>query len=442
MNNSIAQNHSLFSLLGFAFPNMLMMLVLSLYTIVDGTFVSRYVGTTALSAVNMVYPTSSVQMAVAIMIATGGNAIMARQMGENKYDKARENFSFLILTELAIGILIAVFGNLFIDNIVFALGATEQQFNLCKTYAGILFKFAPCFFLQTAFQTFFVTAGKPTVGLTVTIISGVINIFLDYVFIVPLQMGIAGAAIATGIGYSFAAVVGLFYFTFVRKNHLHFVKPKAEQKLLRRTCANGSSEMVTNLANAVTTFLFNYMILKFYGEDGVAAITIILYLQYVFTALIFGFSNGIAPIISFKYGEQNETQLKKLFQYGIVIVLFCSAIMFGISQLFIGNVLTVFTTAESNVYQIALYGFRIYAIAFLFAGFNIFASAWFTALSNGKISAIISLTRTFLFLAGAIVLLPIVLKALGVWLAVPCAEILGILVSIYCLRKYKSQYHY
>lgn len=442
MNNALAKNYSLTSLLAFAFPNMLMMLCLSLYTIVDGTFISRYVGTTALSAANIVYPAASIGMAIAIMIATGGNAIIARLMGENKYQEARASFSFLILVEITISILLAIFSNLFIDNIISVLGATPQQFPLCRTYASIIFSFAPCYFLQTAFQTFFVTAGKPVIGLAVTMISGITNVVLDYLFIVPLQMGIAGAAIATGIGYSFSALVGLTYFTFVRNRHLYFVKPHAEQKLLLHTCTNGSSEMVTNLANSVTTFLFNYTFLKFYGEDGVAAITIILYFQFIFTALFFGFSNGIAPIVSFKYGEQNYIQLKKLFKNVLIIITVCAILMVILSQAVIGNILEVFTPAESRVYQIALQGFHIYSIAFLFMGISILASAWFTALSNGKVSAIISFTRTFLVLVGAILILPAFMGELGAWLAVPCAEIIGILISVYCLKKYKNFYHY
>lgn len=315
MNNPLGKNYSLLSLFAFALPNMIMMIFLSLYTIVDGAFVSRFVGTTALSAVNMVYPAASVIMAIGIMIATG-------------------------------------------------------------------------------------------------------------------------------IGYSLSAVVGLIYFGFFRKKYLYFVKPKSEEKLLIRTCANGSSEMVTNLANAVTTFLFNYIFLKYYGEDGVAAITIVLYLEFVFTAIFFGYSNGIAPIVSFKYGQKNIAQLKKIFKSSLIIVVAFGFLGFVFSRIVISDILMIFTPYKNNVYYISLYGFRRYAFALLFMGMNIFASAWFTALSNGKVSAIISFARTFLFLAGTILVLPAIVGAVGCWLAVPCAEVLGIVVSIYYLKKLKKDYNY
>lgn len=442
MNNSLAKNYNLFSLIMFALPNMIMMLFLSMYTIVDGTFVSKFVGTTALSSVNMVYPMISLEMAIGIMIATGGSAIIARKMGEKREQEAKEIFTFLITVEILIGILIAVLGNIFINQIIRFLGATSSQFELCKDYAVILFAFAPCFLLQTAFQIFFVTAGKPLFGLIVTLISGITNIVLDYVFIVTLNMGIAGAALATGIGYTITAVVGIFYFIRKKNKNLYFVKPKLNKTVLLNTCINGSSEMVTNLANAVTTFLFNYTFLKYFGEDGVASITIVLYFEFVFTALFFGYSNGIAPIISFKYGEKNIVQLKKLMNSSLIFVSFCSITAFIVSKLIIGNILTIFTSVDSNVYQITISGFKYYLAAFLFMGISIFTSAWFTALSNGKVSAIVSFTRTFIFLVGAIVILPYFLGKTGVWLAVPCAEILGIFISIFYLVKYKKEYQY
>lgn len=285
MNNALAKKFTFASLLLFAMPNIIMMISLSMYIIIDGMFISRLIGTTALSAVNMFYPAICFEMAIAIMIATGGSAIVARKMGEGNQKEAQNNLSLLIVVELVIGVFIAIFGNVFTTNIVSFLGASATQAPLSITYAKILFAFAPAFFLQTAFQTFFVTAGKPTLGLIVTIVAGVTNIVLDYIFMALLNMGVAGAAIATGIGYCIPAIVGIFFFLTARNNALHFVRPKFDGKVLLQSCTNGSSEMVTNLANAATTFLFNYTLLQFYGENGVASITIILYFQYIFTAL-------------------------------------------------------------------------------------------------------------------------------------------------------------
>lgn len=438
MDHVLAKKYNLVSLLSFAVPNVIMMISLSMYIIVDGMFISRILGTKALSAANMVYPAISFEMAAAIMIATGGSAIVARKMGEGKTEEARINLSFLIVIEILLGIVIAVVGNVFTEKIIMFLGASSIQKPLCIAYAQILFSFAPAFFLQTAFQTFLVTAGKPILGLVVTILAGVSNIVLDYVFMSLFHMGIEGAAIATGIGYCIPAIIGLLYFFFTKKNSLHFVKPKADWNVLLHSCTNGSSEMVTNLANAVTTFLFNYTFLQYYGENGVAFITIILYFQYIFTALYFGYSNGIAPIISFKYGNGDRKQLQDIFKNSLLFLIGSSLIANVLIHLTISETLTIFTSAGSEVFHITMHGFSFYSLAFLIMGLSIFSSAMFTAFSDGKTSAIISFSRTFVFIVGAIVILPNMLGEVGAWLAVPVAEFLGILISIFYLIRKKS----
>lgn len=438
MDYSLAKKYSLKSLLLFAIPNVVMMISLSMYIIVDGMFISRLLGTTALSAANMVYPAICFEMAIAIMIATGGSAIVARKLGEGNAKTARENLSLLIVTEVLLGIAIAVIGNLFMEEIISFLGANEVQFDMCVKYARVLFTFAPAFFLQTAFQTFFVTAGKPTLGLIVTLMAGIANIVFDYLFMAVFHMGITGAAIATGIGYCIPAIAGLIFFVTAKDNPLHFVKPEMNWQVILQSCTNGSSEMVTNLANAATTFLFNYTFLKYYGEDGVAAITIILYFQYIFTALYFGYSNGIAPVISFKYGRRDNMQLQSIFRNSILFLAVSAVGANVLIRLVVRQVLMIFTMADSNVYKITLYGFSWYSIAFLIMGFGVFASALFTAFSDGKTSAIISFSRTFIFIIGAILILPMVLGEWGVWLAVPLAEGLGLIVTvIYLVRKRK-----
>lgn len=442
MNQTFHKKYNLGSLFLFAIPNVIMMITLSLYIIIDGMFISRILGTTALSAANMVYPVICFEMALAIMIATGASAIIARKLGEGKQQEARENLTFLILVELACGIVVAAAGNLFLEQIITISGASSLQFPLCLTYAGILFAFAPAFFLQTAFQTFFVTAGKPALGLAVTLSAGISNIFLDYLFMGLFDMGIAGAAIATGIGYCIPAAAGIVFFLCNRHNPLHFVKPRADWKVLLHSCANGSSEMVTNLANAVTTFLFNYSFLQYYGEDGVAAITIVLYFQYIFTALFFGYSNGIAPIISFKYGCGDRQQLKKIFRSSLLFLLVSAVSATILVRLSIGWAVTIFTPADSAVYAITVSGFSIYSIGFLVMGPGIFASALFTAFSDGRASALISFSRTFLFVTGSILLLPLLFQETGLWAAVPAAEALGAVVAAVLLIAGRKKYSY
>lgn len=442
MDNTLSKKFTFTSLLSFAIPNIIMMISLSMYIIIDGMFVSRLIGTTALSAVNMFYPAICFEMAIAIMIATGGSAIVARKMGEGKQKEAQNNLSFLIVIELLFGIFFAIIGNLFASNIISFLGASSTQAPLSITYAKIIFTFAPAFFLQTAFQTFFVTAGKPTLGLIVTILAGVTNIVLDYIFMAPLNMGVAGAAIATGIGYCIPAVVGIVFFLTAKNNSLHFVRPKFDSRVMLQSCTNGSSEMVTNLANAATTFLFNYTLLQFYGEDGVASITIILYFQYIFTALYFGYANGIAPILSYKYGNDDKMQLKSIFKSSILFLIISSIVANIFIHITITRALTIFTPANSDVYNIALYGFNIYSLAFIIMGLGVFSSSMFTAFSDGKTSAVISFSRTFIFIVIAVLFFPILFGEIGVWIAVPIAEVLGFIVALFYLVTQKRKFSY
>lgn len=441
MDHTLAKQFTFASLLSFAVPNVIMMVSLSMYIIVDGIFIARLLGTTALSAANMVYPAISFEMAAAIMIATGGSAIIARKLGEGKLREAQQNMSFLISIEIFIGIGVAVLGTLFVEEIVVLLGASPLQAQPCVTYARILFAFAPAFFLQTSFQTFLVTAGKPTLGLILTLAAGAVNILLDYFFMAVLDMGIAGAATATGLGYCIPALSGLFFFCTAKSSPLHFVKPWFDAKVLLRSCTNGSSEMVTNLANAATTFLFNYTFLQFYGEDGVASITIILYFQYIFTALYFGYSNGIAPIISYKYGNRDQRQLQEIFKSSILFLIISTALSNVLIHLTVSKSLVIFTSPDSRVFDITLHGFSLYSLAFIIMGLGIFASAMFTAFSDGKTSAVISFSRTFVFIVGAILILPNVLGEIGIWIAVPVAEALGLIVACFFLIR-KRHYGY
>lgn len=442
MDNTLAKQFQFGSLIRFALPNTVMMLFMSLYIIVDGMFVSRFVGTSALAAVNIVYPAWSILLAIAIMIATGGSAIIARRLGEGDEEEARTNLSFLVLTEVCLGVAVILIGNLFLDQIVTVLGAESAQFEMCKIYARVLFFFAPTFALQTGFETFFVTAGKPSIGLAVVVGAGITNMVLDYLFIVPLDMGIMGAALATGIGTCIPAAAGLIFFFRKGKKVLYFVKPRFHAKVLLKTCTNGSSEMVTNLANAVTTFLFNYTFLKYFGENGVASITIVLYVQYVFTALYFGYSNGIAPVISFKFGQGDVKQLKQIFKHSVWLISLGSVAAYLLSRLLGGFAVAVFAPRGSAVYNMAVEGMQIFSLAFLLMGISIFASALFTAFSDGFSSATISFARTFIFLAGSILLLPRVIGAKGVWAAVPVAEICGVIVTMIFLVWKRKKYQY
>lgn len=441
MNHAIAREFHFFSLLKFSLPTIIMMIFMSLYTIVDGIFISRFVGTDALSATNIVYPVVNIMIGLAVMLATGGSAIVARQMGEGRLVEAKQNFSFVVLTGVAVGIVISAVSIIFLEPICYALGSSEKLIGYCKDYLGIMMLFAPVSILQMLFNTFFVTAGKPALGLTLTVFAGLFNAVFDYVLIVPAQMGIKGAAYATAIGYCIPAVFGLAYF-FFSKNPLRFCLPKFRGKILVQSCLNGSSEMVTNLSSGIITFLFNIIMMRYLGENGVAAITIVLYGQFLLTALFLGFSMGVAPVFSYNYGSQNHAQMKRLFKICMWFVSVCSLLVFACSILFASPLVSVFSPAGTPVYDIAVNGFVLFSFSYLFAGVNMFSSALFTALSNGFVSAAISFLRTFVFIVLGIFILPLVLEVNGVWLAVPFAELLTLAVSCYFLKKKSSVYHY
>lgn len=429
MGNRLDRDFGFFSLLRFALPSMIMMVFMSLYTIVDGMFVSRFVGEDALAALNIVYPAVSLMMAVGIMLATGGSAIVARRMGAGEEQYAREGFSMLTVVSVLAGVCFFLLGLLAAEPISRLLGADEALLGYCVPYLRIFMLFGPTYMLQLLYQSFFVTAGRPGLGLGLTIAAGLTNMVLDYVFIVPLDMGVSGAALATVLGFSIPAVVGTLFFALNRQG-LHFVRPQWEGRMLGNACFNGSSEMVSNLANAVVTLLYNLTMLKLLGPPGVSAITIVLYAQFLLSALYFGFSIGVAPVFSFNHGADNRTRLRRIFRACMLFVGVSSLIVFALSMALSGQVVAIFTPRGTQVYEIAAPGFRLFIPMILFAGVNIFSSALFTALSNGPVSALLSFLRTFGFLTAALLLLPRVLAVDGVWLAVPVAEVLSLVVSV------------
>lgn len=441
MESNISKDFQFLSFIKFALPTIIMMMFMSLYTIVDGIFVSRFVGTDALSATNIVYPVINVVLAIAVMLSTGGNAIIAKKMGEGENQKAREYFTFLVLTGVAAGLVIGITGLVFIDPICRFLGASDLLIGYCKQYLPILLFFAPASILQILFQAYFVTAGVPGLGLLTTIMAGIMNAILDYVFIVPLNMGVAGAALATAIGYMIPASVGLVFFL-SRKSTLYFVKPRFYGKILLKACGNGSSEMVTNISMGIITMLYNILMMYYVGENGVASITIVLYAQFLLDALHMGFSIGVAPIISFNYGSKNNGQLKKIFKFCMKFIGVASIVLFCLAILFHNNLVAIFSPRGTAVFELASRGFLLFSFSFLFTGLNIFSSAMFTAYSNGKISAIISFLRTFVFIFIGLMLLPLLFNTDGIWIAVPIAELLTAFISVYFLRRFRKSYHY
>ncbi len=432
------QKWSAASLLRFAFPTIVMMVFMGLYTIVDTIFVARFVSTDALSAINIVCPVINLTVGLGTMIAAGGSAVVSRKMGAGLEQEAKEDFTLLVLAAAGIGAAILICGTLWLNPILLALGASERLLPYCRDYLGLLLLFLPANVIQTVYANLFVTAGKPGLGFGLSVLAGLANILLDYVFIVPGGMEIRGAALGTGLGYLIPAAAGTVFF-FRNRGALFFVKPRWRGALLTESCLNGSSEMVGQLAAALTTFLFNLTMMERLGEDGVAAVTIMIYSQFLLNTLFIGFSMGVAPVIGFHYGSGNRKQQRKILSICIRFLAAASLLIFALSISGGSMVVRMFTPDASRVYEIAAAGFPVFSVSFLFCGFNIFISALFTALSNGKISAVLSFLRTFGLLCGGILLLPRLFGITGVWMAVPMAEGIMFFVSLGCLINYQER---
>ncbi|MCI8549810.1 MAG: MATE family efflux transporter [Lachnospiraceae bacterium] len=431
-DNALNREWSMASLLKFAFPTIFMMVFMGLYTIVDTIFVAQFVNTDALSAINIVCPVVNITVGLGTMIATGGNAIVSRKMGAGKNNEAREDFTLLVITAAVVGLIILITGIIWIDHIVYALGSGSLLFPYCKDYLRVLFLFIPANMVQTVLANLFVTAGKPGLGFGLSLLSGLANIILDYVFIVICRLGICGAALGTGFGYLIPAVFGTVFFL-RHEGSLSFTRPRWKWKVLKEACLNGSSEMVGQLAGAVTTFLFNASMMDLLGEDGVAAITIMIYSQFLLNTLYIGFSMGVAPIVGFNHGSKNHLRQRKIFRICMGFIAAASLLVFTVSMFGGPYIIGLYVAPTSKIYGVATEGFSIFSCSFLFCGLNIFTSAMFTALSNGKLSAVLSFLRTFGLLSGGILFLPKLFGIAGIWLAVPVAEGIMFFVSVLCL---------
>ncbi|MFI3236839.1 MAG: MATE family efflux transporter [Lachnospiraceae bacterium] len=432
MNNKLSKEYNFIALLKFALPSIVMMIFVSMYTMVDGFFVSRFVGTDALSAVNFVYPMQSIVVGIAVMFATGGCAIVSFNQGEGRADLANRNFTLICASALIIGITFITFVLCNGETLMLLLGADEVILPYTLEYLQPLLLLLPFSILQLLFQSFFISAGKPLLGLALTIISGVTNMILDYVFIVPLDMGIAGAAYATGIGFSIPAIVGIVFF-FSNKKGLHFTRFSFDLNVIKRSAFNGSSEMVTNLSNSVITILFNFFMIKFLGSDGIAAITVVLYAQFLMIGLFLGYSIGVAPIISYHHGSGNIAYVKKIIKYSLIFISCASVLITLISYTSAENLAHIFSGDNAHVASLSTEGLHLFSVAFLFTGINVFGSSLFTALSNGLFSALLSFSRTFFFTVIGIYGLSYLMGYQGLFLAIPFAECVSFIFASYLL---------
>ena len=436
-------DHFTFSrLLRYALPSVIMMIFTSIYSVVDGLFIANLVGSNALSSINIVMPMVIIVGAFGFMLGTGGSAVVAVKLGQGKPKTANEYFSMIISVIAAIGITLSAVCIIFIKPICRVLGASDILIDGCVTYGTILLIGSAAFMLQTTFQTFFVVAEKPHLGLTLTVISGVANMVLDYVFVYLLRDGIAGAAWATVCGYLIGSVVPLIYFLLPNKSLLRLSRFKFAPRVLLNSSINGSSEMMTQVSMSVITLLYNLQMMRLLGEDGVASITVIMYVNFIFIAIFIGYSMGTAPIVGYNYGAGNREELKGVFRKSMIIISVCSVAMTASAIALSGFLSHIFIGANSELAQLTAHGFRLNAFSFLIAGFNIYGSSFFTALCNGKLSALISFLRSLILQAIMIIVLPMLLGLDGVWLSVVVAELLTVIVTVICFITNRKKYHY
>ncbi len=429
------------NILRFVFPTIVMTVFNTFYTMVDGLFVSNLIGTAALSAINLTAPAIGLITAVSGMLATGGSAVVMKKMGEGREEEARQDFTLLILTNAVVGAVMMALGYGLMDVLLGSMGLSPEVFGYCHAYLSDYLLFTIPILLMYNFSLYLIAADRSRLSLICTVAGGVSNIVLDYVLIAMAGLGIRGAAAATGLGYSLAAAAGLLVFR-KRDSLLHFQKPVFRGGVLFHASANGLSELATSLVSGITTLLFNLAMLKYIGEDGVAAITIIMYVLMFVSALFIGYSYGAAPMISYYHGEGNHEKLKKLVRFSVRFILGASALCAAVSALATPALVGVFTRPGSPVYALAVTGNRLCSIALLFLGLNVFASSMFTALSNGVVSAVLAFSRSFLFTVACVQLLPLLLGVTGVWLATPAAELLGLLMSAALLARHQKRYGY
>lgn len=429
-------------LVRFALPSIAMMIFISVYSMVDGLFVSNFTGKEALAAVNLVYPLAMALGSIGFMFGTGGAALVAKTMGEGDEVRANRLFTFIALAAAALSVALCAVGAFALEPLLGFLGADGQLLDLSLLYGRILLAALPFSVLQNMFQSFFIAAEKPYVGLAVTVAAGLANIVLDYLFIAVLGWGIAGAAVATMIGQVLGAAVSVAYFARSRMSRLRFARPVRDLRALGKACVNGSSELMTEVAASVVSTLYNFQLLMLLGADGVAAYGVIMYVNFVFTAVFFGFAMGTGPVVSYHYGAQNKDELKSLFRKSLVLVGGAGVAMFAASQLFGGALVGVFVGYDPALVALTLHGFRIYSVSFLMAGFNIYGSAFFTALNNGKVSALVSFMRTLVFETSTVMLLPLVWGVDGVWSAIIVAEACALVLTVGFLVYLRKPYGY
>ena len=441
-NIRLSDHFTYSKLLRFTLPSIVMMVFTSIYGVVDGLFVSNFVGKTAFASVNLVMPFVMILGGMGFMIGTGGTALVSKILGEGDPDTANRTFSIMVLFTLALGIVLSAAGIVFMRPVSRFLGATDAMMDDCVLYGRIVTGFTFAFMLQNVFQSFFIAAEKPKLGLKVTVAAGLANMVLDALFIAVFNWGVAGAAIATGLSQCVGGVLPLVYFLRPNSSLLRLSPTRLRLRPILAACGNGSSELMSNISSSVVSMLYNFQLMRLAGEDGVSAYGVLMYVQFIFISIYIGYSIGCAPVVSYHFGAQNHGELKNLLGKsvllmgctGVALTALAMALADPLSRLFVGY--------DAGLFALTSHAFRLFAWSFLLAGFNIYASGFFTALNNGGISAAISFLRTLVFQSASVLILPIFLDVDGIWWAITVAEVFAFLISVLFLLAKRGKYHY
>lgn len=429
-------------LMRFTIPSVFMMILASLYGVVDGIFVSNFVGSTAFAAVNLIMPYLIIFSTIGFMAGSGGSALIAKTLGENKKEEANQIFSSIIFILIAVGILFSVISLIFLRQAAELFGAKGEMLDYCVRYGRVILPTLTAYMLQNAFQSLLITAEKPTFGLVVTVAAGVTNMIFDAIFVAGFKMGVEGAAIATLMGQCVGGIIPLVYFAVSKNSIIKIKKTHFKIKPLLKVCTNGSSEFMTNVSFSLVNILYNLQLMRIAGETGVAAYGVIMYVNFIFTGFYFGYSMGCSPIVSYHYGANNHTEMKSLFKKSLVILTVAGVSMTLLAEIFAKPLALIFASYDKDLLNMTVKGFMLYSTSFIFMGYNIFASAFFTALNNGAVSAAISFARTLFFQIVAVLILPLLLGLNGIWLSILAAETFSLIFVIMFFVKYKNRYHY
>ena len=442
MNIQLSEHFTYKKLLKFTFPSIVMMVFSSIYGVVDGVFVSNFVGSNPFAAVNLVMPFLMILGAVGFMIGTGGSALVSYTLGAGDIKKANEIFSLLIYVLIGIGLVFTILGIAFLEPVSRLLGADETLLPYCVSYGRIILVALVPFMLQNTFQSFLVAAERPNFGLYITIAAGVTNMVLDAVFIAGLHMGVEGAALATLMSQYIGGMIPLLYFIFSKNSKLRLGKTHFELHSLVKACTNGASEFMTNISMSIVNMLYNWQLMRLLGADGVTIYGVIMYVNFIFVAIFLGYSIGSAPIVGYHYGAGNHNELKNLLKKSMILISITSVCLTVGAEILASPLSRIFVGYDARLHSMTVLAFSIYAISFLFVGFNIYASSFFTALNDGLTSALISFGRTLVFQIIAVLVLPIFLDIIGVWSAVILAEVLAIILSGFCFVRNRKKYSY